>query len=77
MRKFFNSFVFIPIRSLADARDDTIFGNHGGRERAASRVRITTDPAISIGSPFFASPLYARQRCHPEFLFKKFAHPVL
>ncbi len=55
MRKFFNSFVFIPIRSLAGARDDTIFGKHGGEgksgepiEMAGSVVILTRLAALSL-----------------------------
>jgi hypothetical protein len=48
--------VYRILRSLAGARDDNAILDATGRERAASRARITTDPAISIGSPLFPYP---------------------
>ena len=55
MRKFFSSILFIPIRSLAGARDDTIFCTHGGEgksgepiEMAGSVVILTRLAALSL-----------------------------
>jgi hypothetical protein len=52
---FFNSLVFIPIRSLASARDDTILRTHGGEgksgepiEMAGTFVIITRLAALSL-----------------------------